>query len=80
MSDDLVVKLLEEIKDIQQQQLQLAQDNHRRYAEAVTINDKTQSRAKKIQIAFFVLMLVVFALLIYAEWFANGIPKPSWVK
>ena len=80
MSDDQIVRLLEEIRDLQNQQLQLSQENNRRYAEAIKTNEKTQSRARKSQIVVFVLMLLVFALLIYAEWFADGIPKPSWTK
>ena len=80
MSDDQIVRLLEEIRDLQNQQLQLAHDNNRRYAEAVKSNEKAVSRARKSQIVLFVLMLLVFGSLIYAEWFAAGIPKPSWMK
>jgi hypothetical protein len=80
MSEERIVNLLEEIRDVQLHQLQLSQENARLYQEAVTANDKALRRGKKAQIGFFVAMLLFLMFVIYAEWFGNGIPQPSWVK
>ena len=80
MSEVQIVKLLEEIRDLQKQQLQLSQENNQRYKEAVTASDKYGRRQRVALIIFLILMVLVFVLLIYAEWFLDGVPKPSWVK
>ncbi len=80
MSEERIVKLLEEIRDLQNQQLQLSQENHRRYEEAVKTHDKALRGGKKVQIGIFVLVILFLLFVIYAEWFTGGIPKPSWVK
>ena len=80
MSEERVVMLLEEIRDLQNQQLQLSQENHRRYEEAVETHDKALRRGKKAQIGFVVVMFLFLLFVIYAEWFLDGIPRPSWVK
>lgn len=73
-------RMLEEIRDLQNQQVELARENNLRYAGVVTIHEKDQRRAKKVQIAFFILVLVILGLLLYAQWFLDGNPKPSWMK
>jgi CHASE3 domain sensor protein len=80
MSEEQIVKLLEEIRDLQHQQLQLSKENNQRYKEALKASEKYGRRQRVALIVFLILMLAVFVLLIYAEWFADGIPKPSWVK
>jgi len=80
VSEVQIVKLLEEIRDLQKQQLQLSQENNQRYKEAVTASDKYGRRQRVALIIFLILMVLVFVLLIYAEWFLDGVPKPSWVK
>jgi len=80
VSEERIVKLLEEIRDLQNHQLQLSQENNQRYKEAVTASAKYGRRQRAAQIVFLIVMVLVFVLLIYAEWFLDGIPKPSWVK
>ncbi|HTF37208.1 MAG TPA: hypothetical protein VK651_02780 [Blastocatellia bacterium] len=80
MSEEQIVKLLEEIRDLQHQQLQLSQENNQRYKEALKASEKGVRRQRVALIVFLILMVSVFVLLIYAEWFLNGIPKPSLVK
>jgi hypothetical protein len=80
MAEEQTIQLLEEIRDLQHQQLQLAQENHRRYEESVKTYDKELRRGKKAQIGFVVVMFLFLLFIIYAEWFLDGIPKPSWVK
>ena len=80
MSEEQVVKLLEEIRDLQSQQLQVAQDNNQRYREALKTSEKYGRRQKVSLLVFLILMLLVFGLLIYAEWFLDGVPKPPGWK
>lgn len=80
MSEEQIVKLLEEIRDLQHQQLQLSQENNQRYKEALKVSEKGVRRQRVALIVFLILMVSIFVLLIYAEWFLNGIPKPSFVK
>jgi hypothetical protein len=80
LSEERIVMLLEEIRDLQNQQLQLSQENNQRYKEALKSAEKGVRRQRVSLIIFLILMVSVFVLLIYAEWFSNGIPKPSWVK
>ena len=80
MSEEQIVKLLEEIRDLQHQQLQLSQENNQRYKEALKASEKGVRRQRVALIVFLILMVSIFVLLIYAEWFLNGIPKPSLVK
>ena len=80
MSEERIVELLEQIRDLQNQQLKLSQETTRTYKEDVEANQKAVRRWKKGQIGFFVVMLVFLLFVIYAEWFSNGIPKPSWMK
>jgi hypothetical protein len=80
MPDDRAILLLEEIRDLQKQQLEISQKSFNRYEQAVNSHNKEVSRGKKAQVAFFVILLLFMLFVIYAEWFMNGIPKPSWIK
>ncbi|HJZ68484.1 MAG TPA: hypothetical protein VKF81_10215 [Blastocatellia bacterium] len=80
MSEERIVQLLEQIRDLEDQHLKLSKENTRIYDEAVEANQKALRRGKKVQVAFFVIMLLFLLFVIYAEWFANGIPQPSWMK
>ncbi len=91
MSEERVVTLLEEIRELQNQQLQLSKENTRKYEErheeavkanevAVRTHDKAVRRGRIVQVGFVVVMFLFLLFVIYAEWFMDGIPKPSWVK
>jgi hypothetical protein len=80
MSEERIVGLLEEIRDLQNQQLEFSRENSRTYQEASKNHEKAVRRGRTGQIVFFALMLLFLLFVIYAEWFADGIPKPSWVK
>ena len=80
MSEERIVTLLEQIRDLQNQQLTLSQENNERYREAISASNKYARRQRVALIIFLTLMVLVFVLLIYAEWFLDGVPKPPWVK
>ena len=55
-------------------------ENNQRYKEAITASAKYARRQRVALKSFLILMVLVFVLLIYAEWFLYAVPKPPWVK
>jgi len=80
MSEDHIITLLEEIKELQKQQLELSQKSLGRYEQEIKNHDKEVGRAKKAQIGFIIVLTLFFLFILYIQWFSNGNPKPSWMR
>jgi hypothetical protein len=80
MADEQIIKLLEEIKELQEQQLRLSQRSVSDYEEQLKKREREVKRGKKAQIVLVVVLLLFFLFIFYAEWFLNANPKPSWMK
>ncbi|HTG14220.1 MAG TPA: hypothetical protein VK747_03025 [Blastocatellia bacterium] len=80
MPDDQIIKLLEEIKQLQEQQLRLSQKSVSDYEEQIKRYEKGVKRGKKAQIGLLVVLVLFFLFIFYTEWFLNANPKPPWMK
>ena len=80
MSQDEMIQLLREIKDLQQKLVDLSEKSQAQYDEQIKDHNKEVKRGRLGQIGFLIVLATFFAFLLFMQWFGNNNPQPSWMK